>query len=115
METTLYASLLLWTALWVCDEHRQRRAWIPAALLLFGRPEAPVFAFALLLCLALLRVRRADVAKQVGLLLAIAMVAEVARFLYFHDLVSQAFYLKIGGGGRSRPGGSSGTSSAVAT
>ena len=76
------------------DERHQRRAWIPAALLLFGRPEAPAFAFALLLFLAPLRGGRAAVAKQVGLLLAIATVAEVARFLYFHDLVSQAFYLK---------------------
>ena len=31
------------------------------------------------------------------LLLAIATVAEFARFLYFHDLMSQAFYLKMGG------------------
>jgi hypothetical protein len=98
LETPLYVSLLLWTALCVCDERRQRRAWIPATLLLFGRPEAPVFAFALLLFLTPLRGGRVGVAKQLGLLLGIATVAEVARFLYFHDLVSQAFYLKMGSG-----------------
>jgi len=101
LETPLYTCLLLSTALCVSSRRYHRYAWIPAAALLFGRPEAPAFAFASLLFLPVIHGRVASIAKQLGLLAAIVAIAEAARFVYFHDLVSQAFYLKIRGSDRA--------------
>jgi hypothetical protein len=98
LETPLYISLLLWCALWVIDVRWQRLAWIPAAFLLVGRPESPVLSFAMLLFIVPRHGERAGAMKQLALLFAIAGVLEVTRFIYFRDLVSQPFYLKMNKG-----------------
>jgi hypothetical protein len=95
LETPVVAMIVLWLALCCIDP--ARRHWWPVAgaLLVFTRPEGPLFLLALLPVFAFDRERRSEAVRGVIALSVALFVLLSARFLYFHDFVPTPFYVRL--------------------
>jgi len=99
LETPLFTVLLLWLVL-CCSAPRAFRWWpVPAVLLLPARPEGLFFLLALLPAFVFHRHEWRRIRRSALVVAAAALGLLTCRFLYFHDLVPQPFYLKLRAGG----------------
>ncbi len=97
LETPLYTFMLLLCA-WFSIRQAPLRAYHVLAfiLLFFSRPEAPLTAAALIFCLLFQKKHRQFAMKTIFIVGLAAILYEVFRIYYFHDLQISPFYAKIG-------------------
>jgi hypothetical protein len=98
LETPLVVALVLWLVL-CCVDPRRFRWWpAPAGLLVLARPEGFFFLLGLLPFFAFHRERWRTIAFGLLGVAAVTTLLLGSRFLYFHELVPQPFYLKLDSG-----------------
>lgn len=94
LETPLH-TLLIVTLVFLTMDRRliKYSPWL-IAIMLLGRPETPLILLGVVLAVLLHRIPLRTLLLPAGLLFGFGLLLELARLIYFGDLLPQPFYLK---------------------